>query len=221
MPHALYPIFLNLENRHVLIVGGGAVGARKAAGLLQARAVVSVVSPAFSPELESLSLTRIAENYDPRHMGLCSWSLVFAATNDATVNARVAADAAAHSSPCNRADAPDQSDFSNGAAAPLGTSGTLAVSTGSSSPVLAGKIRDAAAAAIDPLLITWSDLLAQWRAGALASVKNPAARRALLLRIAGAEMEKILRDSGAAGAEKAFRSWLASAENSGDSAHGS
>ena len=47
-----YPIFLKVEGRPVLVVGGGEVGARKVETLLRCGARVGVVSPELSPWLE-------------------------------------------------------------------------------------------------------------------------------------------------------------------------
>ncbi len=48
----LYPAFLKLAGRRVLVVGGGPVAAGKIAGLLVAGAVVDVVAPEVLPEIE-------------------------------------------------------------------------------------------------------------------------------------------------------------------------
>jgi len=47
-PGGLYPVVLRPRGRRALVVGGGKVAARKAAGLLAADAHVLVVSPAFA-----------------------------------------------------------------------------------------------------------------------------------------------------------------------------
>ena len=47
----LYPAYLDLRNIQVLVVGGGAVAARKVAGLRKAGARITVVSPAFNQKL--------------------------------------------------------------------------------------------------------------------------------------------------------------------------
>lgn len=49
----LYPAFLRLEGRPVLVVGGGPVAAGKLLGLLAAGARVTVVAPEVRPEVEA------------------------------------------------------------------------------------------------------------------------------------------------------------------------
>ena len=51
--HAL-PVFLRLESRPVLLVGGGTVALRKARFLCRAGARVTVVAPAIDPALAAL-----------------------------------------------------------------------------------------------------------------------------------------------------------------------
>ena len=46
-----YPVVLRLSGKRVLVVGGGAVAARKVEGLLAAGAAVTVVAPAVVAEL--------------------------------------------------------------------------------------------------------------------------------------------------------------------------
>ncbi|MBI2987055.1 MAG: hypothetical protein HYY45_09840, partial [Deltaproteobacteria bacterium] len=49
-----YPIFLELKDRHCVVIGGGAVAERKVDGLLQAGARVTVVSPSLTSKLAYL-----------------------------------------------------------------------------------------------------------------------------------------------------------------------
>jgi siroheme synthase-like protein len=226
MSQTPYPVFLNLAGVPVLVVGAGNVGLRKAAALVQAGARVCVISPAFRAEFDGLALTRINEKYDARHMMLETWKLVFAVTNDAAVNAQIVADARGRNIFVNRADAPDEADFTNGASGKIGenSAAVLAVSTNSASPVLAARIRDEAIAGIDPLVIEWTQLIAAWREKARTKIADPAARRKVLLRIASSEMEHILRRLGPDQASAVFDSWLAPAgdeRKTGDSPHDS
>ena len=48
----LYPAFLKLEGRPVLLVGAGPVAASKLDGLLAAGAKVKVVAPEVRPEID-------------------------------------------------------------------------------------------------------------------------------------------------------------------------
>lgn len=146
----MYPLELRLKGRRVVVVGGGRVAARKVSGLVEARAVVHVVSPAFCSELvQRQDITRLSGRYQPECLnGAC---LAFACTNDRSVNAAVAADCQARGIWCNVADAPEQGDFSVPAVVRRGEL-TVAVGTGGAAPGAAAAVRDLLA----------SQLLAEW-----------------------------------------------------------
>ena len=50
-----YPVFVNLQGKRCLVVGGGEVATRKVQGLLEAEARVVVVSPHLSQSLVDLT----------------------------------------------------------------------------------------------------------------------------------------------------------------------
>jgi siroheme synthase-like protein len=93
----LYPLFLKVEGRPVLVVGGGPVAERKVHGLLAARAAVRVVAPRVTGAVEGLARAGAIE-WRPRAFededADGAW-LVFAATSDAAAQGRVAAAASA------------------------------------------------------------------------------------------------------------------------------
>lgn len=93
----IYPTALRLLGRPVLVVGGGPVAARRAKGLLDAGAVVTVVAPDASPALQDMAdaglLTWAARPYEPRDVDGV-W-FVQTATGDPAVDAQVSADAEA------------------------------------------------------------------------------------------------------------------------------
>jgi uroporphyrin-III C-methyltransferase len=102
----VYPIGLRLLDRLVVVVGGGRVAHRRVAGLLEARARVTVVSPVLTPALEALvapgAVTWVPRGYEPGDLD-GAWYAV-AATDDPAVNAAVAAEAEASRIFCARAD---------------------------------------------------------------------------------------------------------------------
>ncbi|MET3770406.1 uroporphyrinogen-III C-methyltransferase [Arthrobacter nitrophenolicus] len=93
----IYPTALRLLGRPVLVVGGGPVAARRAKGLLDAGAVVTVVAPVASPALQEMAdaglLTWAARRYDSKDVD-GAW-FVQTATGDSAVDALVSADAEA------------------------------------------------------------------------------------------------------------------------------
>jgi len=134
----LYPVFLNLEGKRCVVVGGGRVAGRKARKLLQARARVVVVSPEVEPGLASVAVETHRRPY--RSGDLEGASLAFAATNRREVNAAVVAEARERGVPVNVADEPEEGDFALPSVLRRGRL-QVAVSTGGVSPTLAGRIR--------------------------------------------------------------------------------
>src|SRR4051794_38034734 len=139
----VYPVGLRLLGRHVVVVGGGQVAHRRVAGLLEARAVVTVVSPEVTPALEALvapgSMTWIRRRYEPGDL-TGAWYAV-AATDDPSVNAAVAAEADAARIFCARAD--DRAASSAWTPA-VGRQGDLVVGVhGGGDPQRAVGVRDA------------------------------------------------------------------------------
>jgi uroporphyrin-III C-methyltransferase len=102
----VYPVGLRLHDRRVVVVGGGQVAHRRVAGLLEARARVTVVAPEVTPALEAHvepgSLTWVRRRYEPGDLE-GAWYAV-AATDDPAVNAAVVQEADRSRIFCARAD---------------------------------------------------------------------------------------------------------------------
>jgi uroporphyrin-III C-methyltransferase/precorrin-2 dehydrogenase/sirohydrochlorin ferrochelatase len=98
-----YPLVLELVGRRAVVVGGGAVALRRARGLLDAGALVHVVAPAVSPALAALDVVVHPRAYADGDLA-GAW-VAHACTDDAAVNAAVAAEAERRQVPCARADA--------------------------------------------------------------------------------------------------------------------
>jgi siroheme synthase-like protein len=134
-----YPIFLDLSGRRCVVVGGGAVAARKARKLLEAGAEVVVVSPEVHPDLGDMGVEVHERSYE--HGDLEGADLAFAATDRREVNAAVAREAKARGIRVNVADRPTEGDFA--VPSTLGRGGLqVAVSTGGASPTLARRIKN-------------------------------------------------------------------------------
>lgn len=89
-----YPAMLRLKGAKCVIIGGGAVAARKLATLVSAGACVSCVAPDFTPELldaAGTAATLIHAGYDPIY--LKDAFITVAATSDKNVNRKITEDA--------------------------------------------------------------------------------------------------------------------------------
>ncbi len=133
-----YPIFLDLSDVAVLVVGGGRVALHKATNLVQAGAIVSVISPEVVEGFDAV-VERI-EKRTYRRGDVVGFRLVFTATDDPRVNAQVASDAKSHGIWINSADDPDNCSFILPAVARRGLV-TVAVSSDGASPALAQRLR--------------------------------------------------------------------------------
>jgi len=85
------PVFLDLRDRRVLVIGGGEVALRKIAMLRRAGALVRVVAPELHPELETMRqagvIEHVAQRFEAAHMEEASFAV--AATDDPTINQAV------------------------------------------------------------------------------------------------------------------------------------
>jgi len=165
---AYYPLCLDLRGRRCVVVGGGAVAARKVEGLLECGAAVTVVAPALAPALEErLRAGAIEARLRPYAEGdLAGALLAIAATDEPAVNARIAAEARARGVLLNAVDDPPRCDFILPAVVRRGDL-QIAVSTGGRSPALARWVREDLERRLPPeygdLLALVADLRAELR----------------------------------------------------------
>ena len=134
----LYPAFLKLDGRRVVVVGAGPVAASKLRGLLDAGADVTVVAPAGVAGAEAANVTRVVRRFRPSDLD-GAWLAVAAATP--AVNREVARAAEARRVFVNAVDdPPNASLYLGGVVRRAGV--TFAVSTDGRAPALAGLLRE-------------------------------------------------------------------------------
>jgi len=132
-PPVSYPLHLDLVGKRVVVVGAGAVAARRIALLVEAQALVTVIAPEVHPDIleqASAGTVHVIERAYQAGDLQDAW-LVHVATNDALVNAQVADHAAALQIWSVRADAADLSDAQTPA---VGRVGDVTVSVTSGDP---------------------------------------------------------------------------------------
>src|ERR1044071_5130409 len=110
---SLYPVFLKLEGRKVLIVGGGLIAEEKAASVLRSRAAVTVVSADATTRIRTWARGGLLRHQaEPYRAGMVhDYFLVIACTESEAVNRAVASEASAGHVLCNVVDDPDYCDF--------------------------------------------------------------------------------------------------------------
>jgi uroporphyrin-III C-methyltransferase/precorrin-2 dehydrogenase/sirohydrochlorin ferrochelatase len=201
----LFPVFLKLIGRRVLLVGGGAVAASKLRALVDAGAAVTVVAPsvgeAIAAQARLGSIELRPRPFEPADLdGVC---FVIAAAPRA-VNREVAVAAHARGLLVNAVDDVESaSAYLGGVVRRAGV--TLAVSTDGVAPALAGLLREALEAVLpdEAELERWvvcaRELRRSWMAGGV----PVAERRPLLLDALVALYGGAGRDRGGAGAPRA------------------
>lgn len=191
-----FPIMLNMAGRLAVVVGGGSVGLRKAAALLEAGAMVTLIAPDLSPEQEahlqqtaasasaerlpSPSLTVIRQSYHGEQLARAF--LVFACTDDRALNAQIAADARKAGAIVNAADQVEDCDFFMPAVVRDGPV-VIAVGTGGSAPGLACFLRDKLADACPPQAGRFASALAELRAELRSQIADSSQRMTLLKKL--------------------------------------
>src|SRR5262245_3756353 len=137
-----YPMFVDLRGKRCLVVGGGEIATRKVHGLLDADALVAVVSPKLSAALCALAAQGIiAHQSRPfRADDVLGCTLVIGATDQPEVNLAVCRAAREHQVWVNIVDTPEACDFIAPAIVRRGAL-QVAISTGGHSPTLAKRIR--------------------------------------------------------------------------------
>jgi len=140
-----YPVNLLVAGKRCLVVGGGEVAVRKARGLLDCGAQVTVVAPTLSPGLDELAahvpdaaLTVQRRRY--RQGEAAGYWFVVAATDDAGVNGAVYGDGEKAGVWVNAADDPASCSATLPSVMRRGPL-QVAISTGGHSPALAAWLR--------------------------------------------------------------------------------
>jgi siroheme synthase-like protein len=173
-----YPIYIDIEDRDVLIVGGGNVCARKAETMMRYGARVTIVAPEVAGEIARWEaegkLTVHRRVY--QESDLAGRSVVIASTDDACVNGRVARDCRRRKIPVNVVDVTHLCEFIVPAIVEQGSI-QMAISTGGKSPAMARTIRELLQTVIGPEYANLNDLLGTLRKGAKKVLPTDADRK--------------------------------------------
>lgn len=214
---SLYPLFADLRDREVLVVGGGDVATRKVEALLHAGARVCVCSPALAPALERLrsrgALEHRLEDFDPDWLDH-AW-LVIAATDDPAFNAWLAGEAERRRKLANIVDDAVLSTFQVPAVvdrSPL----VVAISSGGAAPMLARRLRERLETQLDHSWGALAALFHKHRSAIRERFPDLGERRRWYDAVIDSSIPALLRSGGDDAAEAALLAGLASpARNAG------
>ena len=206
----LFPIFADLKDRLVLVVGGGAVAERKTLSLLEASADVLLGAPELTPALAALAaegrIRHLAGRFDPAWLDQV-W-LVVAATDDRDTNAAVSEAAGARRIFSNVVDDPELSSFQVPSIVDRSPV-IVAISSSGVAPVLARRIRERIESLFDHTLGQLAGLAASYRKRIRASHPDLGARRRFYDWLLDGPVAGFLRQQQPAQAEAALASALA------------
>jgi precorrin-2 dehydrogenase/sirohydrochlorin ferrochelatase len=185
----LFPIFLKLERRNVLVVGAGAIAEQKLDCLLSACASIHVVAPRANEVIAELAhqqrLRWTQREFQPTDLeGVV---LVVAATGDPQTNQQIFRAAQARRILCNAVDEPERCDFYYPAVVQRGDL-QIAISTAGHSPALAQRIRRELEAQFAEDYAEWLQWLGQTRRRLNGKPLDPQHRRRMLHRLAKADV---------------------------------
>ncbi len=205
-----FPLFADLHDRRVLVVGGGAVAERKVRLLLEAGARVRLVAPEVTAWLgESASVEIHRERFDPQHFE--GAVLAIAATDDRAVNEAVAAAGRERNVLVNVVDVAELSSFIVPAIvdrSPL----VIAISTGGVAPVLARLVRERLESLIDGSFGQLAGLLQRWRGRIKKGLPDVDARRRFYETVVRGRVSALVRNNDLPGAERELEHTLQHAD---------
>jgi len=185
---SLFPMFVKLDGRQVLVVGAGQVGEPKIRGLLSTGAKIRVVAHKASEGVRELARVGqiVLEERDFVLSDLDNVFLVVVATSSRDLNEFVFVEAQSRRILCNVVDVPEQCDFYYPAVVQRGDL-QIAISTSGQSPSLAQKIRQQLERQFGPGYAHWVAELGDTRRKVLASNLDPERKRDLLQSLASVE----------------------------------
>jgi precorrin-2 dehydrogenase/sirohydrochlorin ferrochelatase len=200
-----YPLYMDLRGRECLVVGAGAVAARKVRTLLDCGARVTVVGERPVEALEELR-SRGVKILDRKFRldDLQLQALVIGATDSEEVNAEVSRESRRRGIPVNIADDPAKSTFIVPALFRRGDV-TLAISTGGSSPALARLIREDLGRHYGEEYAALASLLGSYRERMRSAVSGHRRRAEVWRGILDAGILDVLRREGVEEAEAIIR----------------
>jgi precorrin-2 dehydrogenase / sirohydrochlorin ferrochelatase len=109
----LYPVYLQLYQKKVLIVGGGSIATQKIKTLLDTGCIITVVSPTITKEIASWNQQKLLRLKQREFLAIDvnNMNLIFSATNNRDVNEKIKTLANQKSIMVNAVDDPPNCDF--------------------------------------------------------------------------------------------------------------
>lgn len=142
MTNNYYPIMVDIKDKNCMVIGGGKVAYRKAKGLLEHGAMVSVISPNFTSEFQSIDNDKLRLINKEYSVGdLADVYLLFICTDNRNVNETCLIDAKNKGIMVNMTDDQENCDFIIPSRIVKGDL-TVSISTSGKSPTLSRKLKN-------------------------------------------------------------------------------
>ncbi|MDP2211016.1 MAG: bifunctional precorrin-2 dehydrogenase/sirohydrochlorin ferrochelatase [Candidatus Aquicultor sp.] len=191
---AFYPLYVDLEGRKCVVVGGGEVAERKVVSLLECGADVEVISPDSTPGLEELAregrLRMTRREYRRGDLGDATLAIV--ATDDNAVNTEVYREATDNQIPVNVVDVPELCSFIVPSTIRRGDL-VISISTSGSCPALAKHIREELEETYRDEYGRFCDMLRDFRARVIDKYDDPKERKKALGRLIESDALDLIR----------------------------
>ena len=193
----LFPMFVKLEGKLVVVVGGGEIAEGKIESLLSAGARIRLIAPQIRPQIAEWvrfgKIDWLPKEFAPTDLE--GASLVIAATSAAGINKDVFDEAESRKILCNAVDDIANCHFYYGAIVQRGDL-QIAVSTNGKSPALAQRVRMELEEVYPSEYGVWLEWLGAARELLRANSSNPEETKAILHQLATREnFERFLQQS--------------------------
>lgn len=187
-----YPVFLDISDKHCVVIGGGRVAARKAKGLLECGARVTVVGPTIGKGLVKLAATENLEliQRDYRSDDLENAMAVVAATDNRELNRQISVDANQRNILVNVVDDPELCSFIVPARLKKGAL-TLAISTEGVAPLAARRLKEEAKQLLDADYSRYVKIVGAFRSLLMARTKNKVERARIMKALGEMEIKEV------------------------------
>ncbi len=207
MPY--YPVFLDLDNQNVVVVGGGEVAERKIKNLLTYGCQIYIISPHLTSHLKELVAKKKIHHipYESLGKSLDDAFMVIAATDDPEVNSQIASQAKEQGLLVNAADQPGDSNFIMPSIVRRGDL-QIAISTAGKSPALAKKIRKEMESMFGPEYDSFIELLGMIREKLLSRGQASSKNKIVFQRLVDSNLLELIKKEDRNGVKATLRSIL-------------
>jgi len=204
---AFYPLYVDIEGKKCVVVGGGDVAERKVDSLVESGAGVEVVSPEFTPGLLRLAqegrIKVIHRGYMPGD--LKDAMLVIVATDNNELNREVHREAVENNIPVNVVDVPELCTFIVPSTVRRGDL-IISISTSGSCPALAKNIRKQLQRVFGDEYARYCELLRDFRVDIAKRYDSPEERKRALNRLIDSDVLELIREGKHQEVEERVRS---------------